>query len=159
MPVPTGCAVRDDPRAKAWFAETSPEGTACVFGADGDVRDEGSHCIFDDGAYGSNGWCYTSEDRSSWGSCNDKCPLYGPAKQLGKKIDHMDKMVDKVLTKLNTKSATDNTEKVNEDTENDAKKETPATTAAPKDAAAATTAAPAAEKNPPPAAPTNKKSE
>jgi len=96
----TGCATREDTRAKAWFAETSPVGTPCVFGVDGDARDEGSHCIFDNGDFGSNGWCYTNKDRSSWGSCNDLCPLYGPSKQLGKKIDHMDKMVDKVAKAL-----------------------------------------------------------
>jgi len=98
---PTGCTVKEDPRATAWFMETSPEGTPCVFGVDGDVRDEGSHCIFDNGDFGSNGWCYTAKDRSAWGSCNDLCPLYGPAKQLGKKIDHMSKQVDTVLDKLN----------------------------------------------------------
>jgi len=100
VPVPTGCAVKEDPRVKAWFAETSPVGTPCVFGVDGDARDEGSHCIFDNGDFGSNGWCYTSKDRSSWGSCNDLCPLYGPSKQLGQKLDHVDKMVDKVMGKL-----------------------------------------------------------
>jgi len=102
---PTGCAVREDPRAKAWFAETSAPGTPCVFGVEGDVRDEGSHCIYDSGDFGSNGWCYTSKDRSSWGSCNDLCPLYGPSKQLGKKIDHMAKKVDKVLDALNKSDA------------------------------------------------------
>jgi len=92
---------KEDPRVKAWFTETSPVGTPCVFGVDGDVRDEGSHCIFDNGEFGSNGWCYTAKDRSSWGSCNGDCPLYGPSKQLGKKIDHMNKQVDKALEALN----------------------------------------------------------
>lgn len=106
---PTGCAVKEDPRIKAWFAETSPEGTPCVFGVDGDARDEGTHCIFDNGEYGSNGWCYTSTDRSSWGSCNGLCPLYGPEKQLGTKIDHVDKMVDKVMKAIGTNSTEETT--------------------------------------------------
>jgi len=122
----TGCSVKEDPRAKAWFAETSPEGTPCVFGVDGDVRDEGAHCIFDNGDFGSNGWCYTAKDRSSWGSCNDLCPLYGPTKQLGKKIDHMDKMVDKVIKSLNSSADT------NSNTEEKVAEEVVVTTAAPK---------------------------
>lgn len=129
-PVPTGCAVKDDPRAKAWFAETSPEGTPCVFGVDGDARDEGAHCIFDNGDFGTNGWCYTSKDRSSWGSCNGKCPLYGPSKQLGKKIDHMDKMVDKVIKKLDDKGTTAVNSSSN--SENEVTEEAPKATKGPK---------------------------
>jgi len=124
----SGCAVKEDARAKAWFAETSAAGTPCVFGVDGDVRDEGSHCIFDNGDYGSNGWCYTSKDRSSWGSCNDQCPLYGPSKQLGTKIDNMGQMVDKVVDALDgtqKDNATNSTAKATENT----KEEAPATDA------------------------------
>jgi len=69
-----------------------------VFGAD--VRDEGSHCIFDEGMYGSNGWCFTAADGSAWGSCNEDCPLYGQGAQLGKKIDTVAKVIKTVKKKL-----------------------------------------------------------
>jgi len=94
----TGCATRKDPRATAWFTETAPEGTPCVFGAD--TRDEGAHCIFENGDYGTNGFCFTKADRSEWGSCNDKCPLYGQPAALGNKLDSLlsaVKQIKKVL--------------------------------------------------------------
>lgn len=97
----SGCVTRADSRARAWFAETSPPGTPCVFGVEGDARDEGSHCIFDDGLFGSNGWCYTSKDRSSWGSCNHLCPLYGSAANLGKKIERVAAVLDGIKDLLN----------------------------------------------------------
>lgn len=100
-----GCATRKDPRAKAWFAVTSPEGTPCVFGVDGDPRDEKSHCIFDGGAFGSNGWCYTKTDRSAWGSCNAHCPLYGSTATIGKKIEKVQKVIDTVVKALNGSAA------------------------------------------------------
>lgn len=95
----TTCATKADPRTRAWFAVTSPEGTPCVFGVEGDARDEGSHCIYDNGLFGSNGWCYTSKDRSSWGSCNHLCPLYGSAATLGNKIAKVAAVVSD-LTKI-----------------------------------------------------------
>jgi len=98
-PAPSGCVTKNDPRASAWFAETSPDGTPCVFAAD--VRDEGSHCILSDGEYGSNGWCWTSIDQSTWGSCGDNCPLYGPAAKLGSKIDGVAKVVEGIHGMLN----------------------------------------------------------
>jgi len=144
-PAPTGCVTKEDPRIKAWFTETSPAGTPCVFGVDGDVRDEGSHCIFDNGQFGSNGWCYTAKDRSSWGSCGGNCPLYGPSKQLASKIDHVDKKVDEVAQALdkvqglkgdaaeNSAKATDQSTMPvpKEASETGAKKEPKVTTAAP----------------------------
>jgi len=145
-PAPTGCAVKEDPRAKAWFAQTSPEATPCVFGVDGDDRDEGSHCIFDNGDFGSNGWCYTAKDRSSWGSCNSLCPLYGPVKALGKKIDHMDKMVDKVLDHLNKTSAVEAAQNASES--GGAANVTKEVTDAPKDAKKAAPAKDAKEAAP-----------
>lgn len=98
-PGPLGCATKSDPRASAWFAETSPDGTPCVFAAD--VRDEGSHCIMSEGEYGSNGWCYTSADQSTWGSCNELCPLYGPTAKLGAKIDGVAEVVKDIGGMLN----------------------------------------------------------
>lgn len=94
----TGCATREDPRVRAWLAETSPAGTPCIFGVD--VRDEGKHCVFGGGEFGSNGWCYTAKDKSSWGSCNERCPLFGPPAALGKAIDKVAKKVEQVADKL-----------------------------------------------------------
>lgn len=94
----TACATRKDPRARQWFAQTAAKGTPCVFGADPD--DEGSHCIFDDGDYGSNGWCWTKKDRSEWGSCNSHCPLWGQHKVLGDKIDEVSDTLDRIASKV-----------------------------------------------------------
>lgn len=81
------CTTRYDPRASAIGYTTAPAGSPCVFGMD--ERDEGSHCILDEGAYGSFGWCYTSSDGDSFGSCGDECPLFGPLKVLGEEIDEL----------------------------------------------------------------------
>jgi len=91
------CITRKDPRATAWWSITSSEGTPCVFGVDS--RDEGSHCIHET-AYGSNGWCFTSADLSSWGSCGDSCPLFGPNKILGAKIDSVAKQIGNLTDKV-----------------------------------------------------------
>lgn len=121
---PVGCATKKDPRATAWFAETAAEGTPCLFGVD--VRDEGTHCILSEGQYGSNGWCYTSMDFSSWGSCNEKCPLYGPAGTLGSKIEGVAKTVAEIHGMLNGSVAAATTSAPEAATEADV-----ATTAAP----------------------------
>mmetsp|Transcript_122404 Transcript_122404/g.357321 ORF Transcript_122404/g.357321 Transcript_122404/m.357321 type:complete len:412 (-) Transcript_122404:113-1348(-) len=84
---PRPCVTRYDSRATAFGYFTSPPGTECVFGMD--ARDEGTHCILDNGEYGSYGWCYTSSDRTSWGSCSVVCPLFGASKVLGDRIDRM----------------------------------------------------------------------
>lgn len=76
----------------------SKPGTPCVFGAD--VRDEGYHCIMDAGKHGLYGWCYTTKDGSTWGSCSEYCPLSGQAGILERRIDAMDKLVAKVLAKV-----------------------------------------------------------
>jgi len=62
----------------------APPGTRCMFGLD--ERDEGYHCILEGGFYGSLGWCYTAKDRSSWGACNEDCPLFGPLKKIGDRL-------------------------------------------------------------------------
>eukprot|EP00927_Polykrikos_kofoidii_P001245 TRINITY_DN1044_c0_g1_i4.p1 TRINITY_DN1044_c0_g1~~TRINITY_DN1044_c0_g1_i4.p1 ORF type:complete len:399 (+),score=49.06 TRINITY_DN1044_c0_g1_i4:93-1289(+) len=88
------CTTRDDPRISSWGYTTSAEGTECIFGVD--ERDEGNHCIQEeDDSYGSFGWCYTSTDKGSWGSCSANCPLSGQSKILGTKIDE-------VLRRLNS---------------------------------------------------------
>lgn len=92
------CATRADDRIKSYFSAAAPPGSPCVFGVD--VRDENSHCIYEDGAYGSFGWCFTTSDRSEWGACNEHCPMYGPPSTLGKKIDNVSKKLDSVVKKL-----------------------------------------------------------
>lgn len=124
----TGCATRKDPRAEAWFATTSPEGTPCVFGADD--RDEGSHCI-EEYEYGSNGWCFTAADRSTWGSCNERCPLYGASAKIEKRIDSVSKQVQGIAKHLGVKVNSSVSEATSQ-----------TTTGAPKAAASATKDAP-----------------
>jgi len=80
------CTTREDPRVDRFGYITSEPGTPCVFGAD--VRDEDSHCIMEE-EYGSYGWCYTSKDQTSWGSCSENCPLVGQHAILGKKLDQL----------------------------------------------------------------------
>lgn len=87
---PELCVTKEDPRAYHWLYTTSPAGTACVFGVD--PADEGHHCILSDGKYGSYGWCYTSKDKSSWGSCSENCPLYGLTGLLGRKVNELRKL-------------------------------------------------------------------
>jgi len=84
------CVTVEDSRASHPFYQTSPPGTPCVFGVDAD--DEGSHCIYDGGQYGSFGWCFTSFDRSTWGSCGPTCPFSGYQKLLADKIDNLTQM-------------------------------------------------------------------
>jgi len=93
------CITREDPRVSSTFYTTSPVGTPCVFGVD--PRDEGSHCIMEGDKYGSFGWCYTSTSRQSWGSCSESCPLFGPSKVLGAKINKIDlELGDRVRAEL-----------------------------------------------------------
>lgn len=96
------CATRSDPRVNAWFVMTAPPGSPCIFGLDN--ADEGSHCIFDDGLYGSSGWCYTKQDLSEWGSCATNCPLYGAAKTLAAKIESINDVVTRLADRLNAKA-------------------------------------------------------
>jgi len=107
---PVTCVTKMDSRISAWFTETAPEGTPCVFGVD--VRDEGSHCIYDGGQFGSNGFCFTRVDGSQWGSCNSECPLYGPAAVLGKKLDKVIKVVNRVEKKVNSTKSSSSLEQV-----------------------------------------------
>jgi len=86
------CTTQEDVRVEAFGYTTSPAGTQCVFGVD--LRDEGYHCILDEGIYGSYGWCYTDIGASSWGSCSENCPLFGPLKKLAKKLDSVKGTLD-----------------------------------------------------------------
>lgn len=94
----TKCATKKDARATSWWLETASEGTPCVFGVD--ARDEGTHCVLDNEEFGSNGWCFTKEDKSEWGSCNDKCPLYGPNAAIGKMLDGVSESIQGVADKV-----------------------------------------------------------
>eukprot|EP00419_Tripos_fusus_P032250 CAMPEP_0172778350 /NCGR_PEP_ID=MMETSP1074-20121228/201863_1 /TAXON_ID=2916 /ORGANISM="Ceratium fusus, Strain PA161109" /LENGTH=398 /DNA_ID=CAMNT_0013615281 /DNA_START=96 /DNA_END=1291 /DNA_ORIENTATION=- len=82
-----GCVTQFDERVTSLTLKTAKPGTSCVFGIDD--RDEGGHCIMEDGKYGSFGWCWTSKNKDSWGSCSEACPLFGFYKILGKRIDHL----------------------------------------------------------------------
>jgi hypothetical protein len=87
------CVTVEDARASHPFYQTSPPGTPCIFGVDAD--DEGSHCIYDGGRYGSFGWCFTSLDRSTWGSCGSACPFSGYQKLLADKLDNLTQTLSK----------------------------------------------------------------
>jgi hypothetical protein len=92
------CVTRFEPRATTTvLTSLARPGTSCVFGAD--ERDEGSHCIMDI-SYGSYGWCYTNKARTEWGSCSEKCPLSGQAALLERRINAMDGLVAKLVTKI-----------------------------------------------------------
>jgi len=83
------CLTQETVLAKSsmFGGHVSPIGTPCVFGID--PRDEGYHCMIDNGMYGSFGWCYTNKDRSSWGACNQDCPLFGLAKVIGNRLKNV----------------------------------------------------------------------
>lgn len=85
------CVTQDDPSVRVgfftgFFYSVAPPGTPCAFGAD--VRDDGWHCIWDDGKYGEYGWCFTSQDRSVFGPCAIDCPSYGPWKAVEQRLRH-----------------------------------------------------------------------
>lgn len=87
------------PRKAAWFSDTAPQGTSCVFGVD--PRDEGGYCIHDDPTkHGPNGWCWTKADRSEWGSCNDACPLTGQDRILLRSIEETGQSLKALVSTL-----------------------------------------------------------
>lgn len=86
------CITRADARAVSYTYAVSLPGTECVFGVD--ERDEGFHCIPDAGKYGSYGWCFTTLDQSSWGSCSDSCPLFGMEKVLWDRLKTLHKHME-----------------------------------------------------------------
>jgi len=111
------CVTRADPRAVANGYTTAKPGTPCVFGLD--IRDEGKHCVLDP-EYGSFGWCYTDDDRESFGSCSEDCPMFGPHGVLQSKLDAMDEAVSIILDKMDKMNKTDS--QGGEDKDGDSKK-------------------------------------
>lgn len=94
----SACVTREEARvADSTFYITSPAGTPCVFGVD--ARDEGYHCIMEGGVYGSFGWCFTSKDKSSWGSCDRGCPLFGPDEILEAGMDSIRDDIKEILAR------------------------------------------------------------
>merc|ERR1719375_428123 len=88
---------------KVWNEELAPlkvakDNSECVFGVDD--RDEGGHCIHQNGKYGAYGWCFTNKDGSEWGSCNKVCPTYGQEKKLEDKIKELEEKLDRTRAKL-----------------------------------------------------------
>jgi len=80
-------------------SKPAPPGSLCQFGVTAD--DERSHCVMDQGKFGSFGWCYTKADRSEWGSCAESCPLEGSTEVLARRIDILTEKVQTALARLN----------------------------------------------------------
>lgn len=99
------CVTRSDPRATSYGPSTAPEGSPCVFGVDD--RDEGYHCIPDGGLYGSFGWCWATSFKTSWGSCDRGCPLFGPDQVLQAGMDSLQRDVNEILARERTIEASE----------------------------------------------------
>lgn len=84
----------------AWYSSGSvaEAGSHCWFGVDD--RDEGYHCIDVDGNLGTNGWCWTANEKTAWGKCGDGCPLAGADKVLADKLDSLNEKVDRLTSDL-----------------------------------------------------------
>eukprot|EP00930_Biecheleria_cincta_P057966 TRINITY_DN43833_c0_g1_i1.p1 TRINITY_DN43833_c0_g1~~TRINITY_DN43833_c0_g1_i1.p1 ORF type:complete len:357 (+),score=67.09 TRINITY_DN43833_c0_g1_i1:93-1163(+) len=93
-----GCVTQATENAQALYSYVSPAGSSCLFGVD--ERDEGSHCIDQGGEYGPSGWCWTSEDLASWGKCANGCPLSGAEAVLGKKLERIEKKLEKIESEI-----------------------------------------------------------
>jgi len=98
------CYTHVDPRVEqrlqvpVFGASPAAAGRPCLFGVT--PADEGSHCVYDGGKYGSFGWCYTEPDRTEWGSCSEDCPSAGNVKILNERIDHLMQRVQTLLAVL-----------------------------------------------------------
>lgn len=97
------CVTRLDPRIEMpalllYRLQAAPEGTPCIFGVVD--KDEGSHCVHDDGKHGSFGWCYTKRDKTQWGSCSESCPLFGTATIFAHRIEHVEQRLEDLIALL-----------------------------------------------------------
>eukprot|EP00747_Dinoflagellata_sp_TGD_P210757 gnl/TRDRNA2_/TRDRNA2_84016_c0_seq1.p1 gnl/TRDRNA2_/TRDRNA2_84016_c0~~gnl/TRDRNA2_/TRDRNA2_84016_c0_seq1.p1 ORF type:complete len:424 (-),score=102.92 gnl/TRDRNA2_/TRDRNA2_84016_c0_seq1:396-1667(-) len=99
------CATRAEKLADASWktAAVAKPGTPCMFGLDD--RDEGEHCIYENGDYGSFGWCWTAKDKSEWGSCNEACPMSGPFQVIDKRLRHIEDILAPREKSANTSSS------------------------------------------------------
>jgi len=100
------CVTRPDARSQglaSWRSSSAPDGSHCVFGVD--PRDEGSHCIEEHGDYGTFGWCYTCEEKKSWGSCSEMCPLSGQVRQLARKLMFLNERLKLLTARLSTNTS------------------------------------------------------
>merc|ERR1719453_636716 len=102
-PKKSSCQTLESPMDKVWMEALAPlkvtkNGTVCVFGVD--ARDEGGHCIHQNGKYGAYGWCFTKKDGSEWGSCNKECPTYGQEKKLNDRIRELEAKLADTREKL-----------------------------------------------------------
>merc|ERR1719197_1064922 len=99
----SSCVTIESPMDKVWMEALAPlkvakGGSECVFGVDN--RDEGGHCIHQNGKYGAYGWSFTKNDGSEWGSCNKLCPLYGQEKKLNDRIKELEAKLADTQKKL-----------------------------------------------------------
>jgi len=99
----SSCVTVASPMDKVWNEALAPlkvakDNSECVFGVDD--RDEGGHCIHQNGKYGSYGWCFTKKDGSEWGSCNKLCPMYGQEKKLNDRIKELEAKLADTRDKL-----------------------------------------------------------
>merc|ERR1719174_3405448 len=99
----SSCVTIESPMDKVWMEALAPLKVAkgdseCVFGVDS--RDEGGHCIHQNGKYGAYGWCFTKKDGSEWGSCNKLCPTYGQEKKLNDRIKELEEKLADTREKL-----------------------------------------------------------
>merc|ERR1719387_964904 len=102
-PKKSSCQTLESPMDKVWMEALAPlkvakNGTMCVFGVD--ARDEGGHCIHQNGKYGAYGWGFTKKDGSEWGSCNKECPAYGQEKKLNDRIRELEEKLADTRDKL-----------------------------------------------------------
>eukprot|EP00440_Ansanella_granifera_P042910 gb/GFBE01046523.1/.p1 GENE.gb/GFBE01046523.1/~~gb/GFBE01046523.1/.p1 ORF type:complete len:354 (+),score=55.51 gb/GFBE01046523.1/:1-1062(+) len=87
----TTCFTQDTGIGESWYTHVATEGSPCTFGVD--KRDEGFHCIAQGGAYGANGWCWTTAAATHWGRCADGCPLAGPDKAIATEIEKLQEQI------------------------------------------------------------------
>jgi len=90
------CVTKYDPMVYSTLRYSAAKpGSPCIFNAD--PRDEGWHCILDGMSYGSNGWCWTDLQMTTYGACSEDCPLFSQQKVLGDRMKRMEQKLDRLL--------------------------------------------------------------